>query len=250
MTMILVPYHHDERLPDDSIDVRADVTVRPRFPEAGRWQRLTALCAATADAVAPVVAAGGVPAVLSGDCLVLSGTLAGVQRGGLDPAVVWFDAHGDVHTLETTTSGYLGGLSLRLALGAHADRLAPLGLRPIPEDRTVLVDARDLDPAEAEYLAGSAIRRTTLADLDTATLPDGPLILHIDLDVIDPADLPGLLFPAPNGPSTSEVLAAVRKVLDTGRVTALDIACPWHPAPNGRTQQARADLIAALLPKP
>jgi arginase len=185
--------------------------------------------------------------VISGDCLVALATLAGVQRAGLDPALIWFDAHGDVHTLETTTSGYLGGLSLRLALGAHADRLAPLGLRAIPEDRTVLVDARDLDPPESDYLAGSAVRRSSVADLSTTQLPDGPLVLHIDVDVIDPADLPGLLFPAPGGPPASAVLAAVRHVLATGRVVALDIACPWHPTLDARTQQIRADLITALL---
>jgi arginase len=174
-------------------------------------------------------------------------TLAGVQRAGLDPALIWFDAHGDVHTLVTTTSGYLGGLSLRLAMGAHADRIAALGLRPIPEDRTILVDARDLDPAEAEYLAGSAVRRSGVADLQAAELPTGPLVLHIDLDVIDAADLPGLLFPAPGGPSTSTVLAAVRRILATGRVAALDIACPWHPSADARTQQIRAALLSELL---
>ena len=82
--------------------------------------------------------------------------MAGLQHAGLDPAIVWFDAHGDVQTLETTTSGYLGGLPLRLLMppgyrpGLICDRL---GLRPVPEDRVVPAGARDLDPPEADYLA-------------------------------------------------------------------------------------------------
>ncbi|MFL6121449.1 arginase family protein, partial [Actinophytocola sp.] len=148
--------------------------------------------------------------------------------------------HGDVHTLETSTSGYLGGLSLRLAVGAHADRVAgPLGLRPLPEDRVTLVDARDLDPAEADYLSTAAIHRRPVTDVE---VPDGPVVLHIDLDVIDAAELPGLLFPVPDGPSTDAVVEAVRRILDSGRVVALSIACPWHPADDPR----RAELLTAL----
>jgi arginase len=248
MTTILVPYHQDEALADDAIPARADVTVHPQFPDGDRWPRLTALCAATADAVAPVVAAGGVPTVLSGDCLVLSGTLAGVQRGGLDPAVVWFDAHGDVHTLETTTSGYLGGLALRLAMGTHAEVFAePLGLRPLSPQRAVLVDARDLDPAEADYLAtAGAVRRITVDEVGVDTVPDGPLVLHIDVDVVDPDELTGLLFPAPGGPPADAVVAACRRLLATGRVVAVDIACPWRPAATDAERAIRVDLLADL----
>jgi arginase len=93
----------------------------------------------------------------------------------------------------------------------------------------VLADARDLDPPEAAYLAGARIRRAAVADLGAAALPDGPLYVHVDLDVIDPADLPGLLFPAPGGPHSTEVAAALRALLATGRVAALGIACSWHP---------------------
>jgi arginase len=254
MTIVVVPYHQDERLAGELLPLPASadyLVLDPDLPGGDIWRRLGALDEAAASQIAAAVrgwpAEHGTTTVVSGDCLLAVATLAGAQRAGLDPGLVWFDAHGDVHTLETSTSGYLGGLSLRLALGAHADRLAPLGMRPVPEERTVLVDARDLDPAEVAYLAGSSVRRSGVADLAVSDLPDGPLILHIDLDVIDAAELPGLLFPAPDGPSTSAVLAAVRRVLDTGRVAALDIACPWHPAPDGLSQRARAQLIGDLL---
>jgi arginase len=114
---------------------------------------------------------------------------------------------------------------------------------PLPEDRAALVGARDLDPAEAEFLASSRVRRCTVDDVD---LPDGPLLLHIDVDVIDSGDLPGLKFPVPGGPSRESVLASVRRIMATGRVAALDSASPWHP-PDGDDTSVPSRLRHNLL---
>jgi arginase len=115
-------------------------------------------------------------------------------------------------------------------VGAHPEIIADLlGLEPVPEQRVVLVDARDLDPPEAEYLDGAGITRCEVADLDEPLLPEGPLYLHVDFDVIDGGELPGLLFPAPGGPSRKKVAKAIRRVLDTGRVVAVGGACTWLP---------------------
>lgn len=241
-SIIVVPFHQDVRLPAGSLPLPAgdQLTVEPALPEGDRWRRLVRLYDAVAGAVAAAGSSESAPVVVSGDCLVALGVLAGVQRAGLDPAIIWFDAHGDVHTLESSTSGYLGGLALRLAIGAHRDRMAdPLGLRPLAEHRATLVDARDLDPAEADYLAGAEVRRCSVEDVPT---PDGPVVLHVDVDVIDADDLPGLLFPVHDGPSAGTVVAAVRRLLDTGAVAALSIACPWHPGDDPR----RAELLAEL----
>ena len=194
-------------------------------------------------------AAAGMPSVdvVSGDCLVALGVVAGVQRAGIDPAVVWFDAHGDVQTAETTTSGYPGGMSLRILAGYRPPGLAgPAGLRPVAEGRLALVGARDLDPPEVEYLAGAAVRRLEVEEADAATLPRGPLVLHVDLDVIDPSDLPGMAFPAPGGPPASAVLAAVDRVLGTGRVVALSVAATWGPGRAGAVPE-RAGVLEAIL---
>jgi arginase len=167
------------------------------------------------------------------------GVMAGLQRAGLDPAVVWFDAHGDVQTLETSTSGYLGGIPLRLLVGYRPELIASaLGLRPVAEDRVVLVDARDLDPPEVAYLARVPIRRATVATA-ADDLPPGPLYLHVDVDVARPEDLPGLLYPAPGGPPLAEVARAVGAVLATGRVAAVGLACTWRPG-HGTGERLRA----------
>jgi arginase len=251
MTMITVPYHQDERLTADAVPlpvVPGATTVDADLPAGDVWRRLSALYEVVAGRVASGIAADGATTVVSGDCLVALASVAGAQRAGADPAVVWFDAHGDVHTLQSSTSGYLGGLALRLVLGAHPELLADaLRLRPVAEDRAVLVDARDLDPAEVDYLAGSAVRRTAVADLDPGSLPDGPLVLHVDVDVADGAEVPGLLFPAPDGPSTDAVLAAVASVVATGRVVVADLAFPWQRAATEEQRRQQTVLMDALL---
>lgn len=163
--MLLFPFHSDERLSDDDLPLPADVDpsiVEPELPVGGQWLRLTTLYEALAARVAEEVTSRSLTTVVSGDCLAVMGTLAGVQRAGLDPSLVWFDAHGDLHTLLSSSSGYLGGLALRMVLGGDPDRLAtPLGIRPLPESSAVLVEARDLDPPEEDFLAGSALQRSS-----------------------------------------------------------------------------------------
>ncbi|MGL5811311.1 MAG: arginase family protein, partial [Nocardioides sp.] len=191
---------------------------------------------------------GGITGVISGDCLAALGTLAGLQRAGLDPALVWFDAHGDVHTVASSASGYLGGMSLRMAMGGdHALLGATLGIAPIAEHRAVLVGARDLDPAEEVYLETAAVRRCRAEDLSERDLPAGPTMVHIDLDVIDASEVPGLRFPVAGGPSADQVLAALARLVDTGRVVALDIACPWFDPETDDVTRQRQALLSRLI---
>lgn len=246
MTRILVPYHLDERLPGLDVPVTADSTVTVDLPEGDAWSRMARLYEAVAATVAVAVLGGARPTVLSGDCTTSLGTVAGLQRAGVDPAIVWFDAHGDVQTLETTTSGYLGGLPLRMLVGYRPELIAaPLGSRPVGEERVVLVDARDLDPPEVEYLERAAIGRCEVDDLSADRLPDGPLYLHLDLDVVNPDELPGLRFPAPGGPGWSPVTEAVQRVIGSGRVVALGVGCTWHEA-RGAGERARPHLEEML----
>ena len=245
---LLAPYHQDDLLPTLAGELPpdwADAIITVDLPAgADGWERLAPICAAVADGVAGAQVS---PTVVSGCCCVSLGTLAGLQRVGIDPAVVWIDAHGDVQTMETSASGYLGGMPLRVMAGYRPELVADeIDLRPIQEDRLVLVDARDLDEPEAAYLETAQIRRISVAELDESALPDGPLLLHIDLDVIDPTDLPGLRFPADAGPSAAQVVQGVRRVQATGRVAAFDVAATWDPAaPDPRG--ARRSLAEELL---
>jgi arginase len=247
MTTILVPYHIDDPVPDLDVPLPADVTITTELAQSSdRWQWLGTLYTQVAAAVASTVEAGVVPIVLSGDCLTALGTVAGLQQAGVEPAIIWFDGHGDVQTLETTHTGYLGGLPLRILVGYRPELIADqLGLRAVPEARTVLVDARDLDPPESDFLATAAIRRVPVPDVSTMELSDGPLYLHLDLDVVNPAELPGLLFPAEGGPDLDAVFGAVRHLRQTGRVVAIGVACTWRPG-HRNADRVRPLLEAAL----
>jgi arginase len=242
--MLYVPYHLADHHPDLNAPLPSGFNeLSMDLPDGDVWTRLAHLYEAVAVAVGQ---AEPPPVVVSGDCMHSIGITAGLQRAGMDPGIVWFDAHGDVQTLETTTSGYLGGMALRLLLGYRPELVAErIGLRPLAERRAMLVDARDLDPPEQSYLASSDVRRSSVAELSADDLPDRRLILHIDLDVVDPEVLPGLRYPAPGGPSPDSVLTAARTVMSTGRVAALHVACCWQPGGADPTG-VRARLISSL----
>jgi arginase len=231
VTVIGVPYHLDEYLPDLDLTPEPAELITPELPAGEIWSRLSVLYTAVARAVTRGRADGGRPVVVaSGDCLTALGTVAGLQAAGADPGIVWFDAHGDVQAPETTSSGYLAGMSLRLLTAYRPELIASrLRLRPVPEDRIVLVGARDLDPPEVTYLDQAPIRRRHVTDLSVADLPDGPLYVHVDLDVIDGAQLPSLRHPTPGGPDAGQVADALSLLLGTGRVAAVGLACSWFP---------------------
>ncbi|QIS07923.1 arginase family protein [Nocardia brasiliensis] len=239
-----MPYHLDERLPELDVPIDPDAVLTTQLPEhASPWERMAVLYEEVAQRVARSALLGERPVVASGDCTTALGVVTGLQRAGIDPAIVWFDAHGDVQTLETSASGYLGGFPLRLLVGYRRELLADrIGLRDIAEERILLVDGRDLDPPEAEYLRTARIRQRPVHDL--VELPDGPLYLHLDCDVVDPGELPGLLYPTPGGPSLRAVSGALRGILGTGRVAAFGIACTWH-AGQGAAEHART-LVDAV----
>jgi len=253
MAIIHVPYHLDEHLPDLRIPIPDDAAideVTAELPAGDVWPRLVSLYDRVADAVAANARPGAATKVLSGDCTVSIGIAAGLQRAGIDPAVVWIDAHGDLQTVETTESGYVGGMALRFLLGYRAESMAePLGLRPIAEERTVLVDARDLDQAEVDFLATASVRRLGHAGLSAADLPEGPLLVNLDLDTLDAAMLPGLRYPAAGGPDAAALLRTVQTIADTGRVAALNIACTWSSGgddPEGLREHVVSTALSSL----
>jgi len=244
MVTVAVPYHLDERLAAFDAGVPVDLEVVVELPAGDAWHRMSALYEQVAQVVASY--SDRVPVVISGDCTTSLGVLAGLQRGGHEVGVVWFDAHADFHTEDTTTSGYLGGLPLALAAGVGTLRLpAALGLHPVPESRIVLVDARDTDPTEQVLLGRTAVGRSGVGDLDPHQLPDGALYVHVDVDVCDPSAVPDLLYPVPAGCTPAELVAAVKRVIATGQVAAVGIAATWHH--DGAPVPAHHDLLQRLV---
>jgi arginase len=241
---LVVPFHLDERLPEPFWPPFPSDVLDRELPGGSSIDRMVALNRPVARAVGQ-----GRSVVVCGDCVVPLAVLAGLQQRGLEPAVVWLDAHGDFHTPETTSSGYVGGMALAMAVGRGSrDLAAGIGLEPVPEERVVLVDARDLDPPEVDALRRSAVRMVDVEALNAPVLPDAPLYVHLDMDVIDPDEAPAMRFPAVGGPSLQAVKAALARLHGTDRVAAFSLGCTWDPHAPGATEAAR--VAAGLLAEP
>ena len=150
--MILTPFFLDELLPGLESLAESDWLInKPLLPGGETQQRLSALHMSLADFTQQSLLNAKRPVSIAGDCCTTIGVLAGLQRAGLDPVLIWFDAHGDFNTWQTTPSGFLGGMPLAMLVG-RGEQTMPMAvdLKPLAEDRVILTDARDLDPAEVK----------------------------------------------------------------------------------------------------
>ena len=122
-------------------------------------------------AVSEAVQDGRFPLVLAVNCFTSLGTVAGVGR---DVGVVWFDAHGDFHTPDSTITGFLDGMGLAMLLGEGWNEMRATieGLRPVPAENALLVSARDLDPTEADPSVARANVLSVDGGLDTEQLEE------------------------------------------------------------------------------
>ena len=206
----------------------------PQLRVASLYTELAHLAARTAE---PLVYAGG--------CLAVIGVLAAFQRKGIDSTLYWFDAHVDFHTWETTPSKFLGGMPLLMFTGRGEQTIVEAtGLRPIGDDRVVLVDARDLDRGEDEAVMHSNMTVMSISDVATLDPAPGPIYVHVDDgDDGDPSDMPAVNYRAPNGPSAEAVSAPIEQITTSGRVVAArchrvtlpSMAPPGRHASRGRS---------------
>ncbi len=148
------------------------------------------------------------PAVtIGGDCAVSAAAVAHAARDE-DTALVWFDAHPDLNSPESSPSGAFAGMVLRSIVD---DGVVPAG-------RVFLAGARSWDPGEEVFAAKAGIRTFGVDELaDPAALVEAvvasgaaSVYLHVDLDVLDPAELAGLLDPEPFGLPASALVAAIK----------------------------------------
>jgi arginase len=182
--------------------------------------------------VAAARADGAFPVVLSGSCCFAAlGAVAGLGESA--PGVVWFDAHGDFNTPETTTQGYFDGMGLAVLVGdAWQGMLATVpGARPVAQTAVVQAGARDFDDEEEVRLRESDVMQVTpqelvsgdaLSDALGALEPEpSGIYLHVDLDVLDREAANVNIYGASGGISAEQLSARVEEVLRTGLVRAM-----------------------------
>jgi arginase len=232
------PYFLGERLPQrtEIDDIRASglaahigatwVDLAPDFARGP--DPITAVNHALADTIA--AHRETFPIIFASDCTSALGAVKGLAPAdGL--GIVWLDAHGDFNTPEISPSGFIGGMPLAMLVGrGRQDLMAGVGLSPLREADVILADARDLDPDERIALQSSAVRHLPdLHDLLNAPLPDGPLYVHLDVDVVNPADMPATSYTAPGGPSLDDTAAVLRRVARDGHPVGLLLGL-WNGA--------------------
>ncbi|NNJ46668.1 MAG: arginase family protein [Acidimicrobiia bacterium] len=237
MPILKVPYFMGEPLEGFEVP-EPFVEVNPELPDGTAQQRMARIY----DELAARVAESESPVVYAGDCVATIGVLAGLQRKGVDPTLVFFDAHGDFNTWETTPSGFLGGMPVAMVTGRGEQTIVEgAGLRPLTDERIIHVGARDLDPGEDTALAGSGLTVVSVDELAHTDLPAGPLYVHVDVDVVDPDELPAVNYPAPGGPSVKTTRMALIHLVATGQVVAFSVSA-WNPALPGADRAAAATL--------
>jgi arginase len=185
---------------------------------------------------------GRLPLVLGGDHSIAIGSVAGTAchygRQGHSLGLIWFDAHGDANTPETTPSGNIHGMSLAIALGLGDPDLVSLGGQApkIKPRHTALIGIRDVDPGERETLRQIGVTVYTMREIDERGMrdvvdeairiaSDGTAGIHLsfDLDVVDPEDAPGTGTPVWGGITYREAHLSMEMLGDRARIVAIDL---------------------------
>lgn len=216
--------------------------VEPVFPEMQRREaepeNLGILGGTIAELVASARQKGKAVLMTGGDCTHITGVIGGLQDAHGAAArigLVWFDAHGDFNTPKTTLSGMLGGMPVAVCAGLAFPhwREASHVVAPLPTDRILMVDVRNLDPAEAQLIQATDIVIAAPAagfpgaDLQSAVADLAArcdlIYFHIDSDILDAAYVPNHGTREPNGPGLDQVKAAIETVMATGKVAVFAV---------------------------
>lgn len=228
------------------IEVRGPETEEMGSPKARYLGVVEKACRELADAVAGTLRAGQLPLVIGGDHSVAIGTISGVstvlrERTGESPpdfGVLWFDAHADINTPDSSPSGNIHGMPVACLLGKGPSELTKIGydgpkIRP---ERLVQIGLRELDPAEKRRLRESKIHTYTMTDIDRrgmgrvleeaiglATRGTDHLHVSFDIDVLDPSVAPGTGTSKKGGLTYREAHLALEMVAETGLLRSFEL---------------------------
>ena len=222
---------------------------KPFLESQDRFKRMSQINDGIAQFVASTCKRGERPVSIAGDCCTTIGVLAGLQRAGIHPQLLWLDAHGDFNTYETSSSGFIGGMPLAMIVGRGDQTLVrAAGLTPLPETDVTLADARDLDAEESKAVQTSGVRDVTNVEALPEQSATAALYVHLDVDVLDPQDAPAMLYSAPRGPSLAKLRAMLQALAQTQNLVAVSITV-WDFAQDveKKTERACMQLLEALI---
>lgn len=177
------------------------------------------------------------PLVFGGDHSIAIGTIAGVAKHYQNLGVIWYDAHGDLNTAETSPSGNIHGMPLAVSLGLGHSLLTNVGgyAPKIKAENIVIIGARSLDEGERELIKEKGIKVYTMHEIDRLGMTkvmeetiqylkertDG-VHLSLDLDGLDPHDAPGVGTPVIGGISYRESHLAMEMLAESQIITSAE----------------------------
>jgi len=247
-----------------NVEVRQPESAEPADETARFLPEIADCCQRLRQRVERLLDEGRFPLVVGGDHSIACGTVAGIsshfhrrdQRIGL----IWFDAHGDMNTPETSDSGNIHGMPLAACLGRGPDELTRIGERypMVDVENVTLVGVRSLDDRERELVRASGIRCFTMKDIDLhgihaimreaiarATAGTAGFHLSFDMDGTDPEVAPGVGTPVPGGISYREAHTVMELVAESEMLLGLEIT-EINPILDDRNKTARTAVEFAL----
>lgn len=262
--------HLIERLSDMgySVEDLGDIPVnREKIKEDEELKNLNSVLSGNdqlAQKVDSVIEKKRFPLVLGGDHSIAIGTLTGTAKHYKELGVIWYDAHGDLNTLETSPSGNIHGMPLAVSLGVGHDALVNLGgyAPKIKPENVVIIGARSLDEGEREYIKKTGMKVYTMHEIDRLGMTkvieetinhlsdcDG-VHLSLDLDGLDPSDAPGVGTPVVGGISYRESHLAMEMLYDADIITSAEFV-EVNPILDhkNKTGKTAVELVESLLGK-
>ena len=232
-------------------------------------REIRAACEDLAEKVEEVLQAGELPLTLGGDHSIAIGSISGFashcRKQNKNPGLIWFDAHADMNTPETTPSGNIHGMPLAVLLGHGAPELTNLaGFSPkLDPALCVHVGARDIDRDERELVGKLGIRFMTMREIDErgmsacmneaieiASRASGGYAVTFDVDALDPGDAPGSGTLVRGGLTYREAHLAMEKIAEAGGMRSLEVVeINTALDVNNKTAELGVELILSALGK-
>ena len=244
-------------------DVRLNAEQERRY---GEWHRMAMANANFADAVREGLQDEMITIGLEANCNDLLGMLSGLKYDSDGNArkvgLVFNDSHGDFNVPETTLSGMLGGMPVAIAAGhaLHNLRMTTGLADPLHMSHIMWGGVRDLDPLEGDRFREYEVRQVSVQDIREVNenfrrqfqaLADevDVVYVHVDMDVLDPVEVPGHGLAVPDGPSSKALANAIGVMFENPKTVALGIASTpaFNKDPDGVSRQAALNLIEGAI---
>jgi arginase len=238
-------------------------------PGIKHLSEIAAVCEELAGEVRKILRDGELPIVLGGDHSIAIGSIAGVsayyRERNETVGLIWFDAHADMNTPETSPSGNVHGMPLSALFGYGAAELTGIaGFAPKLDPRFCAhLGARDVDAGERELIRRLGIRFFTMREIDErgmsacmdeaieiASRASGGYCVTLDVDALDPGDAPGSGTVVRGGLTYREAHLSMEKIAEAGRMCSFEVVeINTALDSNNRTAELGVELILSALGK-